>query len=59
MNFNKIREACRPIRVILGFGLISYGIFSLNPYFFLGAVPLIAGAINFCPLCTITNKCEI
>jgi len=33
--------------------------FSHNPWFYLGAIPLIAGIVNFCPLCAITKECPI
>jgi len=59
MNVNKIRSACRPIRIALGLALIGYGIYSGNQWFYLGAIPLIAGLVNFCPLCIITKKCDI
>lgn len=59
MNVNIIKKVCRPVRIILGSGLIGYGIFSANPWFYLGIIPLIAGAINFCPLCKITKQCDI
>ena len=59
MNFNKIRQICRPTRVILGLALLAVAAVTLNPYFLLGALPLTAGMVNFCPLCTITNKCDI
>lgn len=59
MNVNAIRKVCRPFRVILGLGLIGYGVISGNAWFYLGAVPLIAGIVNFCPLCKITGQCEI
>jgi len=59
MNFDKIRRACKPIRIFLGLGLISFGIYSSNPLFFIGIIPLVAGILNFCPLCTITKKCSI
>jgi len=59
MNVNKIRAVCRPIRIVLGLGLISYGVYSGNQWFYLGAIPLIAGLTNFCPLCIITKKCDI
>jgi len=59
MNINKIRAACRPIRIVLGLALISYGVYSDNQWFYLGAIPLIAGLANFCPLCIITKKCDI
>jgi len=59
MNVNKIRATCRPIRIVLGLGLIAYGVYSGNQWFYLGAIPLIAGLVNFCPLCIITKKCDI
>jgi len=59
MNVNKIRSICRPIRVVVGLGLITYGVYSANAWFFLGAIPLMAGILNFCPLCLITKKCDM
>ncbi|MCK9373259.1 MAG: DUF2892 domain-containing protein [Sulfuricurvum sp.] len=59
MNVNLIRKVCRPFRILLGVSLISYGVYSGNMWFFLGAVPLIAGILNFCPLCKITGQCDI
>lgn len=59
MNVNSIRKVCRPFRIVLGLSLISYGVYSGNIWFFLGAVPLIAGILNFCPLCKVTGECEI
>jgi hypothetical protein len=59
MNVNKIRATCRPIRIVLGLALIAYGVYSGNQWFYLGAIPLIAGLVNFCPLCIITKKCDI
>lgn len=59
MNVTKIRAVCRPFRIVLGSALIGYGIFSGNPWFFLGVAPLIAGIVNFCPLCKITGQCDI
>ncbi len=59
MNVEKIRKICRPFRVVLGTALIGYGVMNDNPWFYLGAIPLIAGLINFCPLCKITGECNI
>jgi hypothetical protein len=59
MNVNTIRKVCRSFRIVLGLGLISYGVYSANVWFYLGAIPLIAGIVNFCPLCKITGQCEI
>ena len=59
MNVNKIKKICRPVRIVLGLALIAYGYTSGNQWFYLGAIPLIAGLANFCPLCIITKKCDI
>ncbi len=59
MNVKKIRSVCRPFRIVLGLGLIGYGVYSANAWFYLGAIPLLAGLLNFCPLCKITGQCDI
>ena len=59
MNVNKIRKVCRPFRIVLGLTLIGVGIYLANSWFFLGAIPLVAGLLNFCPLCMITKQCDI
>ncbi len=59
MNVQKIRAFCRPFRIVLGLSLIGYGIYSGIQWFYLGAIPLIAGLSNFCPLCKITGQCDI
>jgi len=59
MNVEKIRKVCRPFRIVLGLSLIGYGLFSGNAWFYLGAMPLIAGIMDFCPLCKITGQCDI
>lgn len=59
MNIKKIRSFCSPFRIVLGAALIGYGIYSGNNWFFLGVIPLIAGFVNFCPLCKITGECEL
>jgi len=59
MNVNKLRATCRPIRIVVGLGLIGYGVFSGNAWFYLGVIPLIAGLVNFCPACIITKQCDI
>lgn len=59
MNVEKIRKACRPIRIVAGLGLITAGVVTGNAWFYLGVAPLIAGLVNFCPLCIITKKCDL
>jgi len=59
MDFNKIRSFCRVFRIILGLGLIITGVVTGIVWFYLGAIPLLAGILNFCPLCIITKKCDL
>jgi len=59
MNFNKIRSFCRKFRIGLGVVLIATGFIISNAWFYLGVIPLIAGLVNFCPLCIITKKCDL
>jgi predicted transporter len=59
MDVNKIRKVCRPIRIVVGLTLIGIGVYTGNMWFYLGVVPLIAGLVNFCPLCIITKKCDL
>ena len=64
MDYNKIRSFCRVFRILVGLVLILTGIVQLGAmesakWFFLGAIPLIAGLVNFCPLCIITKKCDL
>ena len=55
----KIRKFCRVFRVILGIALIITGVVTGTIWFYLGVIPLIAGIVNFCPLCIITKKCDL
>ncbi len=59
MDINKIRAFCSPFRIVLGAALIGYAVYSGNPWFYLGVIPLIAGITKFCPLCIITKKCDV
>lgn len=65
MNFNKIRNFCSKFRIAIGLILIAIGGFFLlttedsSLWWFLGVLPLVAGLINFCPLCIVTKKCDI
>jgi len=59
MDVNKIRKVCRPIRIVLGLALIATGFFTGITWFYLGVIPLVAGLVNFCPLCIITKKCDL
>ena len=57
--FDKIRSFCRSFRIVLGVILIIIGFISGNAWFYLGIIPLIAGLIDFCPVCIISKKCSI
>ena len=68
MNVNKIRKVCRVVRIVVGLALIAVGVLCMvnatpeapaNYLWFLGVIPLIAGLVNFCPLCLITKKCDL
>ena len=59
MNFQSLRSFSSPCRIVLGLVLIAVGIYTTNYWFLLGIIPVIAGATNFCPLCTISGKCDI
>lgn len=66
MNYNKFRSICRVARVFIGLGLMGVGVVSVtaeavpvNFLWFLGAIPYLAGATNFCPTCMITKKCDL
>ena len=58
-KFDKFRAFCKKFRILLGVVLIGFGIETGNGWFFLGFIPLIAGLVNFCPLCMITKKCTV
>ena len=63
--YEKIRKFCRIFRIILGTVLIIVGFIYTaeeefyNLWFGLGAIPLIAGLANFCPICIISKKCDL
>ncbi|MBD3794170.1 MAG: DUF2892 domain-containing protein [Campylobacterales bacterium] len=59
MDAKKVSKICRPFRIILGIILIAIGFYTGNAWFYLGIIPLIAGIINFCPLCGITKQCNL
>jgi Mg2+/citrate symporter len=55
--FDKIRNFCRPFRIVIGLVLIAIGFFMDNAWFYLGVIPLIVGLVDFCPVCIISKKC--
>lgn len=62
--YQKIKQFCRPFRIIIGLVAIVIGYIlsdgSLSwSWWYLGVLPLVVGITNFCPLCTLTNKCDI
>jgi hypothetical protein len=59
MDFNKVRKVCRVVRIVVGLALIAAGFVTGIVWFYLGVVPLIAGIVDFCPICQFTNKCDL
>ncbi|MEA3370022.1 MAG: DUF2892 domain-containing protein [Campylobacterota bacterium] len=59
MDFNKIRSFCRVFRIFIGLALIIAGVVTGIVWFYLGVIPLLAGVLNFCPLCIISKKCDL
>lgn len=63
-TFEKIRNFCRTFRIILGLAILTIGFLlgdgtlSLGLWW-LGLLPLIAGLVNFCPICIISKKCDL
>jgi hypothetical protein len=39
----------RAVRAVVGLGLIGWGVKSGNPWFYLGAIPLITAFVSWCP----------
>ena len=59
MDAIKISKFCQPFRIVIGVVLIAVGFFTGNAWFYLGVIPLIAGVVNFCPICGITKQCNL
>ena len=64
-GFDKIKIFCIKFRIILGVVVLILGFVyanngaMYNPLFLLGAIPLTAGLLRFCPICLISKKCTI
>ncbi|MDD2697417.1 MAG: DUF2892 domain-containing protein [Arcobacteraceae bacterium] len=64
-TYDKIRNFCGKFRIVLGIVVIALGFYFIgedeiyNLWFALGAIPLIAGLTDFCPICIVTKKCTI
>ena len=48
----------RMMRIVLGLGLIGYGVYSGNSWFYLGVIPLLLGVINYCPMEQMMGGCK-
>ena len=64
MNYNKVRSFCSKFRIALGAVLIAAAFligdaWEYSAWLYLGIIPLIAGFTKFCPLCIITQKCDL
>ena len=62
--FDKIKSFCRTFRIIIGVVAIAIGYLLSDgtlswSWWYLGVLPLVVGLTNFCPLCSLTNKCSI
>ncbi len=64
-TYDKIRSFCRKFRIILGIVALAFGFYFTgeeeiyNFWFALGFIPLIAGLVDFCPICIISKKCTV
>jgi len=48
----------RIVRIVIGLALIGYGLYTHNAWFYLGALPLLTGVINWCPLEMKMGTCD-
>jgi small redox-active disulfide protein 2 len=48
----------RILRVLVGLGLIGYGVYSANAWFYLGVLPLVTALINWCPFESKIGGCD-
>ena len=48
----------RILRVLVGLGLIGYGVYSGNAWFYLGVLPLVTALINWCPFESKVGGCD-
>ncbi|SFV61442.1 redox-active disulfide protein 2 [hydrothermal vent metagenome] len=48
----------RILRVLVGLGLIGYGVYSANAWFYLGVLPLLTALINWCPFESKVGGCD-
>ncbi len=48
----------RILKVLVGLGLIGYGIYSANAWFYLGVFPLVTALINWCPFESKVGGCD-
>ncbi|MGB6328416.1 MAG: DUF2892 domain-containing protein [Halarcobacter sp.] len=56
-TFDKFRNFCKNFRILIGIVLIGVGFYTEIVWFYLGVIPLIAGLVDFCPLCLLSKKC--
>jgi len=48
----------RIFKIIVGLGLVAYAAYSGNSWLYLGAILIISGVTNFCPLEKLTGGCS-
>ena len=59
MDFNKIKKVCSNVRIVVGLVLIIVAAITDIRWFYLGIIPLITGIVSFCPICLVTDKCDL
>ena len=48
----------RMLRILIGAGLVGYGFYSGNAWFYLGLIPLVTGLVNWCPMESMMGGCK-
>lgn len=48
----------RILRIIIGLAAIAYAVYSGNNWFYLGAIPLVTGLVNWCPMEKMMGGCK-
>jgi hypothetical protein len=57
LMMKNISCAERSIRIVIGLGIIGWGIFASNWWGALGLLPIITGLVSFCPLYKMLGVC--
>jgi hypothetical protein len=49
----------RSSMIVIGLGIIGWGIFASNWWGLVGLLPLVSGLLGFCVLCNFAGKCSL